>query len=547
MLLNRRYLRIVLFFGRIVLNFVFWEIFLRRIGLRGFANRTARGRYAAAARRFRALAIRMGGVMIKVGQFLSARVDVLPEYVTEELSGLQDEVPAEDFGHVKSVVESELRGTLAEKFASFDETPLAAASLGQAHRAALPTGEAVVVKVQRPDIEHIVEIDLAALRTVVSWLKRYPPISRRADVEALLREFSATLREELDYVAEGRNAVRFAEMFKDNPRIRIPQFHPEYSTGRVLTLESVYFIKITDYAAITAAGVDRAEVADRLFHTYLYQIFAASFFHADPHPGNLFVEPAADDHEWRLVFVDFGMVGRITPTIRAALREAAIAIGTRDPARLVHAAESLGAILPGADIDRIVEAETAVFDNFWGKTMKELRDTHPAEMRKFMRQFRDLLFEMPFQVPENLIYLGRSVAILSGMCTGLNPDFNLFISLTPFAQTLLAEETSDEGLQFWLNEIVEWGRKLIALPTRMDAALTQIERGQLVIINKPSPEQKRQAAQLNAALNRLTGGVAFAALLTAGTVLYVNGESGLGIGGWILAAAALIWAAAQSR
>lgn len=547
MLFNRRYLRIVLFFGRIVLNFIFWEIFLRRLGLRRLANRTARGRYTAAARRFRALAIRMGGVMIKVGQFLSARVDVLPEYITDELSGLQDEVPAENFADIKAVIESELRGGLAEKFASFEERPLAAASLGQAHCASLPTGESVVVKIQRPGIERIVEIDLAALRTVVGWLKRYPPISRRADVEALLREFSATLREELDYVAEAQNAVRFAEIFASNPHVRIPKVHPEFCALRVITLESVYFIKITDYAAITAAGIDRAEVAERLFHTYLYQIFAAQFFHADPHPGNLFVEPASEDHGWRLAFVDFGMVGRITPGVRAALREAAIAIGTRDPARLVHAMESVGAILPSADIERIIEAETMVFDRFWGKTMKELRDTHPEEMRVFMRQFRDLLFELPFQVPENLIYLGRTVAILSGMCTGLNPEFNLFISLTPFAQTLLAEETKDEGLDFWLNEIMQWGRKLIALPARLDSALSRLERGDLIVVTRPSPEQKRQSAQLNAALNRLTGGIIFAGLVIASTTVYVNGQTTMGVVGWALAGVALLWMALQSR
>jgi len=545
--LNPRYLRIVLFFGRVVLNFIFWEILLRQIGLGRLSRDTAHDRYAGAARRFRALAIGMGGVLIKVGQFLSARVDVLPDYITEELSGLQDEVPAENFAGLKTVIEGELRGRLTEKFAAFDEAPLAAASLGQAHRAALPSGEAVVVKVQRPDIERLIEIDLAALRTVVSWLKRYPPLRRRADLEALLREFSATLREELDYVAEAGNARRFADMFKETPGVRIPKVHPQFCTRRVLTLESVYFIKITDYAAITAAGIERAEVADRLFHTYLYQIFNAGFFHADPHPGNLFVEPATDEHGWRLVFVDFGMVGRITPAIRAALRQAAIAVGTRDPARLIHSMEAVGAILPGADIDRIIEAETAIFDRFWGKTMKELRQTDPAEMRKFMRQFRDLMFELPFQVPENLIYLGRTVAILSGMCTGLHPDFNLFISLTPFAQTLLAEETSDEGLEFWLNEILDWGRKLIVLPARLDSALSRLERGDLAVVARPSPEQKRQAQQLNAALNRLTGGLLFAALLMAGAVLYVNGQWGLGATGWALAAAALLWMLVQSR
>lgn len=547
MLLNRRFSRIVLFFGRVVLNFIIWEIVLRRIGFRGLANRTGPGRYAAAAGRFRALAIRMGGVLIKVGQFLSARVDVLPEYITEELSGLQDEVPAEDFAAIRAVVVRELGAPLADRFAWFDTVPLAAASLGQAHRATLPGGEAVVVKVQRPDIEAIIEIDLAALRTVVGWLRRYPPINRRADLEALLREFSATLREELDYVAEAANAVCFGEMFKYDPGVRIPKVYSGHSTRRVLTLESVYFIKITDYAGITAAGLDRAEVAERLFTTYLYQIFNSAFFHADPHPGNLFVEPAAADRGWRLVFVDFGMVGHITPQIRAALREAAIAVGTRDPARLIGSFTTVGALRPGADVTRIVEAQTAVFDRFWGKSMKELRNTRPAEMREFMHQFRDLMFELPFQVPENLIYLGRTVAILSGMCTGLNPDFNLFISLTPFAQTLLAEETSGEGLDFWLDQLTDWGRRLIALPARLDTALTRLEKGELVVVTRSSPEQQQQARRLNAALNRLAGGLVFAALAVTGALLYVNGQPSAALAGWALAGATLVWMAMQGR
>ncbi|MEK9164574.1 MAG: AarF/UbiB family protein, partial [Chloroflexota bacterium] len=514
--------------------------------LRSFAKRTAPGRYTAAARRFRALAIRLGGVLIKVGQFLSTRVDVLPEYITGELSDLQDEVPPEKFAAIKALAEAELGAPLGERFASFDESPLAAASLGQAHKAILRGGEKVVVKIQRPDIDRIVEIDLAALRTVVSWLKRYPPIRRRANVEALLAEFSATLRQELDYVAEAGNALRFAEMFKDNPSVRAPKVYAEFSTRRVLTLEDVYFIKITDYNSITAAGVSRADVAERLFQTYLYQIFVVGFFHADPHPGNLFVEPADADHGWRLIFVDFGMVGSVTPGIRAALREAAIAVGTRDAARLVRSYIALDALLPGADVDRIIEAETAVFDRFWGKSMGELRQIDQREMQAFARQFRDLMYEMPFQVPENLIFLGRTVAILSGMCTGLNPDFNLFLGLAPFAQTLLAEETSD-GLDFWLNEILEWGRKLLALPARLDATLTRLERGDLAVITRAPEAQRRQLDQLNTAINRLTGGIVFVGLLTAGTVMFVNGQEQLGIGGWILAGVLWVWVWARIK
>ncbi|MBL8056039.1 MAG: AarF/ABC1/UbiB kinase family protein, partial [Anaerolineales bacterium] len=443
---NLRYLRIVWFFGRLILHIIGWELVLRRLGLGGLANRTGQARYVRWAGRFRVLAVRLGGVMIKVGQFLSARVDVLPEYITQELAGLQDEVPPAPFPAIQATVEAELGRPLAEAFPTFETAGVAAASLGQAHRARLPSGEAVVVKVLRPGIEAIVEIDLAALRLVAGWVKRYPPIGRRADVDGLLREFAATLREELDYRLEAEHAARFAALFADSPGVRIPHLYPAVSTQRVLTLEDVGFIKITDYAALEAAGIRRAEVARRLFKAYMIQIFDEGFFHADPHPGNLFVQPLGERPGWRLVFIDFGMTGVVTPSIRAALRSAAIGLALRDPSRLMRAAVDLGALRPGADLSRIMAAEQAVFDRFWGKSMQELRQIEPREVEQFMREFRDLLFELPFQVPENLIYLGRTVSILSGMCTALDPEFNVFGAITPFARELMEEELDGRNL-----------------------------------------------------------------------------------------------------
>ena len=579
--LGARYRRLVLFFARILLSAIFWDILLRNLGFRSLSRRTVRRRYSAAARRFRALAIRMGGVLIKVGQFLSARVDVLPEYITSELSGLQDEVPPEDFTALRQVLESELRGKLGERFAAFDEVPLAAASLGQAHRAALPTGERVVVKIQRPKIQAIVETDLAVLRTVASWLRRYRPIARRADVDALLAEFSRVLREEMDYVAEAGNALRFAEMFAGDPEIRVPRVYPTHSTRRVLTLEDVYFIKITDYEAITAAGVDRSEVADRLLKTYLRQIFMEGFFHADPHPGNLFVEPpgglsslnptllrygdysglnglsglsprphseaergdAPGIHsptEWRLVFVDFGMVGRISEETKAGLREAAIAVGTRDAARLVKAYAMLDVLLPTADLKRVEEAESAIFDAFWGKSMGELRRIDPREYRRLASEFRDLLYELPYQIPEDLIFLGRCVAILSGMCTGLNPNFNLFDKLAPFAMQLLAG-AGKGGLDYWIDQLLEVGRVLLALPGRLDRTLYLLERGDLELQSRSDPQLLRRLDRATRALNRLALGVLLTGLLISAPLAYQAGQPTLGLILLLLAIPTGLW------
>ena len=524
--LRARYARVTRFFATVVISALFWDVILRRIGLRRLSRRTAERRYRNAAIRFRALATRLGGVWIKVGQFLSARLDILPETITSELAGLQDEVDPEPFEAMRDVVEGEFGVPIEDRFASFDPQPLASASLGQVHRATLPSGESVVVKIQRPDIHDLIRVDLAALTRVIGWLKRYPPITRRANLDALMTEFSRTLWEEVDYLAEADNARRFGEMFRDDPAVRIPEVHGDYTTVRVLTLEDVYYTKITDYAAVEALGVDLAEVAERLFRTYLWQIFVVGFFHADPHPGNLFVEHREPDG-WRLVFVDFGMVGQITPEMKQGMRDLAIAIGTRDMDRLMQSYQRLGFILPGADIERIRQAEAALVDRMWGKSMRELVRTHPQEMRQFAKEFRDVMYEMPFQVPEDMIFLGRCVAILSGMCTGLNPEFNLFEGLKPFAEQLLSEEGGD-----WLNEIfnilIDQARALSTLPTRVDSTLAKIERGEVVVTMKVAPDLERQLKTLTRSIDRVVGAIIFAALALIGSVLYISGERSVG-------------------
>ena len=552
-LLRARYRRIVWFFGRVTLGFIWWEIVLRRIGLGRLVARTRANRSRRIAVRFRALAISMGGLMIKVGQFMSARLDVLPAEITDELSGLQDEVPPETFEALRAVAESELALPLTEHYAWFDETPLAAASLGQVHRARLRDPDAaeqgygeVVVKVQRPHIQQVIETDLAALRRVGGWLRRYRPVADRADVPALVEEFATTTLAEVDYLAEASNAEEFAANFSDDPRVAVPKVVWELTSRRVLTLEDVSAIKIGDHDAITAAGIDRAEVASVLADTYLEQIFTDAFFHADPHPGNLFVTPRpdadGDSPRWTLTFVDFGMVGRVPESLRAGLRDVVIAAAARDGARLVRGLKGMDVLLPTADLDLIERATMQAFERFGGLSMDELRDIDPNEMMQFGLQFRDLLVNLPFQLPENLLMLGRCIGILSGLCTGLDPDFNIWAKITPYAAKML----SDEGGSTARTVITEAGalaRVAIGLPKRADRVLTMAERGELSV---STPRLDIRVRRLERQLARTNGVLLFAGLLIGGAV-FAGSDPFWGRALMIASALPLLWALFAGR
>jgi predicted unusual protein kinase regulating ubiquinone biosynthesis (AarF/ABC1/UbiB family) len=557
-----RYRRIVVFFSRAALQLIAWEWVLPQVGFHRAADRTRSARLHRTAASFRALAIEMGGVLIKVGQFLSSRVDVLPEEVTSELAGLQDEVPPEQFAAVRAVIERELRGQLSQKFAVIEEVPLAAASLGQVHRATLvrpavaePNAESdapggprqdtaagedplhVVIKVQRPNVEALIATDLAALNTVGKWLHRWPPVRRRADIPSLLAEFTRVLHEELDYLAEGRNAETFAANLENKAGVRVPRVVWSCTTKRVLTLEDVFSIKITDYEAITKAGIQRADVAQRLFRTYLQQIFRDGFFHADPHPGNLFVWPQRDGHDWQLVFVDFGMVGRLPANVRTGLREAAIAVGTRDSARLVRAQQQLGLLLPSANLEMLERAEARVLEQFWGRTLEDIQQIGRQEFRVLAKDFRELLYTMPFHVPEDLILLGRTLGILSGMCTGMNPQFNVWNELTPFAKALVEEDASFNWRTL-VGEAWDFAAATLALPRQAEAVLGKLNRSELAL---RIPNVEEQLGRLELTMRRVMGAVIGAAAVLGAVQLYVAGHRTAGA--WLAAGAvmALLW------
>lgn len=534
-----RYRRILRFALRHMVQNWWFELVLPEVGLARLGARGRVRRWRRMARNFHVLAADLGGLMIKVGQFLSTRVDVLPPEVTRELEGLQDEVKPEVFADLRALAEAELGMPLEQAFAFFDETPLAAASLGQAHRARLlpedaaETGFAdVVVKVQRPDIHAIVAVDLAALRKVAGWLSRVKLVSRRVDLPALAEEFAATSLEEIDYLHEAQNAERFAEQFAGDPRVGVPGIAWERTSRRVLTLEDVGAIKVSDLVALRAAGIDPAVVATEFAAVMFDQLFVHGFFHGDAHPGNIFVTPhAGPDSEgggFTLTFVDFGMMGEIPDSLREGLRQFLIAVAARDGRRLVATMRNLGVLLPSADTRELERIMSTLFSRFGGIAFTELQNLDPNELRGFADEFGETIRSLPFQLPENFLLVIRTVSLTSGLASTLDTDFNIWNAVEPYAARLLLDERGG-FLKSLGREALSILSTTARLPIRLDELATRVEAGEVAI---ESPRLDARLRRLERTASRLVSALLFAGLLIAGVLLRPTDE----VGGLVLMA-----------
>jgi len=475
------------------------------------------------ARNFHDLAADLGGLMVKVGQFLSSRFDVLPESVTRELSGLQDEVAPQPFELIRAAIEAEIGMPIDLAFAEINQEPIAAASLGQAYRAKLSPGlaadlgtESVIIKVLRPGIEEIVEVDLKALRKVGVWLSRVKLVSRRTDAPALVEEFATITLQEVDYLHEASNLERFAADFDGDPRVGTPAVIWERSARRVLTLSDVNAIKINDIDGLLTAGIDPNAVAAELARVTFEQFFVTGFFHADPHPGNIFVsQPEGADVDFALTFIDFGMMGQLTEEMRSNLQSFLFAMASRDARAWVMACQKLGVLLPTADSVILEDAVSKLFDRFGGVRVGELIQTDPRELRDFALQFGDLIRTLPFKLPNDFLFLIRALSLISGVTSELNREFNIWDAVDPFARSLLngsgssvVKRLSRDGLQA-LN-------MLARLPNRLDELLGRLERGEIVIRN---PELERRTRGVDSSIRRATSSVLFLALLIGGIVV----------------------------
>ncbi|PDW04158.1 ABC1 kinase family protein [Candidatus Viridilinea mediisalina] len=573
---RQRFLRVSAFFLGVIAHIYFWDIFLVRFALcRWYVQRTMTARWVKLAHKFRLLALELGGMQIKLGQFLSARADIMPDAVRRELAGLQDEVPPAPAGHVLEVILEELGALPQEVFLQFDEHAVAAASLGQVHLATLHDGRQIAVKVQRPYIDRIIEVDLSAVTWVVRLIKNYPPIRRRANLEALLAEFAVVMVRELDYIQEAQSGALFRKNFAGVRGIYVPEPLFEYTTRRVLVMERIEGIKISDLRTLDNLGVSRAELASRLNNCYLKQFFVDGFFHADPHPGNLFVrvEPEvptvyvngfqAEQLKYRngflengqllgdaeaqaskpgrpftLIFIDFGMVGDITKETMAIIRSGVVGLAMNDPERIVTTLEQLNMILPGSDRRPFVQAVQIMMRHSYNRTMREMTN---LDVEAIFDETKDLVYDLPFQIPQNLLYFGRALSMVEGLATEIYPDINLFHEIQPFARRILDEEQRNghwpDKLQ---KELRELGQIMLALPRQMDTFYRSANRGELAT-RIDMARLERGMRRVERSTDRLAGGVVATGFFLGGVQLRTRGLERESQRAWWAAAAALIW------
>jgi predicted unusual protein kinase regulating ubiquinone biosynthesis (AarF/ABC1/UbiB family) len=473
-----------------VSRLLFWTIWVMYRERRRVVRAHARGNDAvrpdsevllAVLVAFREAAVELGVLMIKLGQFLSSRVDLLPEKAIALLSTLQDEVPPAPFDHVVQVLESELGRPVEEVFSMLERKCTAAASLGQVHKAVLAsTGETVAVKIQRPNNEQLVRMDLSTLKFVLWIITRFVDVNGFIDLMGVYHEFKRTIYEEIDYVREAANARRFKEMFKDDPMIYIPRVYDQYLSRRVLVLEWIDGIKINDYAALDAAGIDRLEVAKRTVCAYFYQFFEAGFFHADPHPGNIFVKKGPTGDGPIVTLVDFGMVGSITKQMKRFMKDVFLAYITRDARSLVHALSELGFIEEDANLPSIERAMSLLIERYHGMTLGEVSDLDIPEM---VQDVEYLLYGQQIQIPAQFAFTGRAVGILAGVSTGLAPEFNFVEVATPYARKFLGLDArgAEQTLKQLFSQLLDTGRVWLSLPRSLEQVITRLEAGQIEV------------------------------------------------------------------
>lgn len=469
----------------------------------------------------------LGPTFIKVGQLFSTRADLFPGEYVEELSKLQDRVPAFSYEQVEIIVEQDLGKPIQELYQNFDPIPLAAASLGQVHKAQIHSGQEVVVKVQRPGLRKLFEIDLQILKGIARYFQNHPKWGRGRDWMGIYDECCRILWLEIDYLNEGRNADTFRRNFRNSDWVRVPRVYWRYAAPRVLTLEYLPGIKISNYEALEASGLDRAAIAQMGAKAYLQQLLNDGFFHADPHPGNIAVSP-----EGGLIFYDFGMMGVIEANVREGLMETLYGIASKDGQRIINSLVDLGALVPTGDMGPVRRSIQFMLDNFMDKPFEA------QSVTKITDDLYEIAYDQPFRFPATFTFVMRAFSTIDGVGRGLDPKFNFMEVAQPFAMELMKSGSAQETTSSIFNEIgrqaAQVSSSALGLPRRIEETIDKLEQGD-IRVRVRATETDRLLRRISIVQMGTNYALLFSAFTLSATILFVNNRVWLAVAVIILA------------
>ncbi|MCS6873739.1 MAG: AarF/ABC1/UbiB kinase family protein [Pyrinomonadaceae bacterium] len=387
--------------------------------------------------------IRLGPTFIKIGQALGTRADLLPLPFIKTLGELQDKVPPFPNQLAFARIEKELGKKLEDVFEWISNEPIAAASLGQVYQAKLKTGELVAVKVQRPNLATIIKGDIEILRKIARFSERFPSLNENADWTGMLTEFEETIQEEMDYLAEARNAERFRNNFREWKNIYVPKIYWQATTKKVLTMEFIEGTKVTDIEELRMKGIAPEKINRLLIRTYLKQLLEDGFFHADPHPGNLLVMK-----DGRLAFFDFGMVGRITPKLQSKMIDAFFHVVRRDAAGIAQDLIDLDFLKPGVNPEIVRPVVEKMFKYHLNLKLKDVK------FKELTYELADVMYDYPFRLPSNFTYIMRALMTLEGIGIITDPEFNFFETAKPYAKEFMLKREGRDLSKTILNKLL---------------------------------------------------------------------------------------------
>jgi len=498
------------------LGFLVEQLALTRFLPRFWRRRTVRaaedvGRLTVPERLRRTLE-ELGGTYVKLGQLLSGRVDLLPSAYIEELSKLLDTAPPVSSDEIREVIEDELGAEVQELFASFEDIPIASASIGQVHRATLFDGQQVVVKVRRPGIEAVIEADLDLLLRQARFLEHRSATMRDYNLVAISEELARSLREELDYQIEGRNAERVRTNLQRDPRFLIPQVFWSYTTRRVITLEYLEGIQLNRIAQLREAGYDLTSIAQLAVEAYLQQIFVDGFYQADPHPANLIVI------DGKIAIVDFGNTGYLTPRQKELLGDMFLQIIDEDAGGVARTVIKMGATRGRPSLEEMERDLQRLLIRYWGVSLEEI------SLGEMLGEIFTVAFRHKVYLPGDLALLGRTILTMEGTGRALDPEFVWVEAVRPFALRLVRDRLSPivAGRRAW-RSIRQAADLAQSFPRRLDDLWDQLEEGQITLgVDVRRLEETVQ--KLNSMVNRVAFSVVVAALIIGSALILHGGK-----------------------